>query len=165
MRRIIWLGDAPKSGSVYWDTKEKKAYIGKSSSIISASGSQQNGAKVWQYTGIGIAVAAILGGLLPKRLFRFSTTGDFNLKERIIIIVAWIIFTVIEVYLMNKFMYSDMRHLKSATPKQVQYAIKSTGYLTNSSIKFTRYLSVYLLILCVLIFTMMLFILLLWGVI
>lgn len=150
MRRIIWIGDAPKSGSVYWDTKEKKAYVGKSSSIISASGSQQNGVKVWLYTGIGIAIMTSLGLLMPRDLFKLPGNSEFSLIERIIFSVAWLAFTTTEVFLMNKFMYSDMRHLKPATLKQVQYAINSTGYLKNTNMKYTRYFAVFAIIVMVL---------------
>lgn len=139
MRRIIWLGDAPKSGSVYWDTKEKKAYVGESSSIISASGSQQNGAKVWIYTGIGIAIIAILGFILPYGWLQIKENPFTSVLSRVVFTIFWLFFSAIEIYLMNKFMYMDMKHLKPATPKQVQYAIESTGYLTNPNTKYGKY--------------------------
>ncbi|KRM05616.1 MAG: hypothetical protein ABF804_00520 [Liquorilactobacillus ghanensis] len=116
--RKVWLGNGDKLGqSVYWDTKEKKAYIGESSKLISVKKSKNNGL----YAGIIIVVLTGLIGILKLSGFhiRSSDSNDFWTA------MLTLIYSAIAIYLMNRFFYRRHAKYTETTLKQARAVINT----------------------------------------
>ena len=138
----IWLGDGNKPGqSVYWDTKEKKAYLGESSKLISAKKSKNNGLCA------GMVIVILLGviGLLRACGVHIQVTSETESGDVWMSVLA-LVYSVIFIYLMNRFFYHRHAKYTETTLKRAKAAIKTHPFYGAGKIDLFIFLPIMYLI-------------------
>lgn len=120
----IWLGDGDKPGqSIYWDTKEKRAYIGESSKLISAKKSKNNGL----YAGIAVVMITLIIGIfklfnVPLQISE-ENEGSFFWPAVFILFYSFVL-----IYFMNRFFYHRHAKYTETTLARARTAIKTHSF-------------------------------------